>query len=149
MYFHFFEGRCYNLVHIIVAVFRKPSTKNDVRLVGSKGLVLIEYPRVFIIIHRVIRLRSLHPFLRVLVRDHGFGLCAELEMFMLDNARERRFAVGIVHHCISLIVLLIQQLVIEAQAAVFELAEAEVEILVDRTRYRRWFLRGQQVIPFL
>jgi hypothetical protein len=98
----------------------------------SQCLVLIENGRVFIIIHRVIRFRAFHPFLRVLVRNHRFGLGTELEMLMFNDAGVRSFAVGIIHHSISLIVFLIQQLIIETKATVFELAKLKIKILVDR-----------------
>ena len=74
------------------------------------------------------------PVGRVFARDIGDRLGAELEMLVLDDARIRHFALGVVDDRDTLMVLLLEALRLEMQAAVLELAEPVAEILVNRAR---------------
>lgn len=74
------------------------------------------------------------PVGRVFARDVGDGLRAELKVFVLDDARVRDFALRVVDDGDTLMVLLLQALRLEVKAAVLELAELVIEILVNRAR---------------
>ena len=74
------------------------------------------------------------PVGRILARDVGDGLRAELKVFVLDDARVRDFALRVVDDGDTLMILLLQALRLEVQAAVLELAELVIEILVNRAR---------------
>lgn len=60
-----------------------------------------------------------------------FGLCTKLKMLVFYYSCEWSFSVGIVHYGIPLIILLVQQLVVEPKASIFQLAMLETEIFID------------------
>ena len=68
----------------------------------------------------------------IFARDVGDGLRAELEMLVLDDAGVRDLALRVVDDGDTLMILLLKTLRLEVQAAVLELAELVIEILVDR-----------------
>lgn len=70
----------------------------------------------------------------VFARDVGDGLRAELEVLVFDDARVRDFALRVVDDGDTLMILLLQTLRLEVKAAVLELAELVIEILVNRAR---------------
>ena len=74
------------------------------------------------------------PVGRIFARDVGDGLRAKLEMLVLDDARVRDLALRVVDDGDALMILLLQALRLEVQAAVLELAELVIEILVNRAR---------------
>ena len=53
------------------------------------------------------------------MRNHRFGLCAKLEMLVLDNTSVWRFAVCIVYYRISLIVLHVHDFCFKTERTVF------------------------------
>ena len=74
------------------------------------------------------------PVGRIFARDVGDGLRAELEMLVLDDAGVWDLALRVVDDGDTLMILLLQALRLEVKAAVLELAELVIEILVNRTR---------------
>ena len=74
------------------------------------------------------------PVGRIFARDVGDGLRAKLEVLVLDDAGVRDLALRVVDDGDTLMVLLLEALRLEMQAAVLELAEPVAEILVNRAR---------------
>ena len=74
------------------------------------------------------------PVGRVLARDVGDGLSAELEVLVLDDAGVRDFTLRVVDDSDTLMVLFLEALRLEVKAAVLELAELVAEVLVNRAR---------------
>lgn len=64
------------------------------------------------------------PVGRIFTCDVGDGLRAELEVLVLDDAGVRDFALRVVDDGDTLMILLLQALRLEVQAAVLELAES-------------------------
>ena len=87
-----------------------------------------------IVVDRVIRFFAAVPVGRIFARDVGDGLRAELKVLVLDDARVRDFAFRVVDDGDTLMILLLKALRLEVQAAVLELAELVIEILVNRAR---------------
>ena len=72
----------------------------------ASSLILLENQVVFFVIYRIIRLFPLFKIIGIFIGDDGRMLFAELKVLVFDDTGIRSFAVGIVHDCIALKVLL-------------------------------------------
>ena len=123
-----------HVIHIVVPILRQPPAEDGIGLVLGEGCVLLVELLVAVVVDRVIRFFAAVPVGRIFTRDVGDGLRAELEMLVLDDAGVRDFALRVVDDGDTLMILLLQALRLEVQAAVLELAELVIEILVNRAR---------------
>lgn len=119
------------LVHVVVLITTETSGEHDAALLGCKLLVLLVQCLVPGVVDRVVGLVAGLPVGRVLAGDHGLGLVAELEVLVLDDARVGHLSGGVVDHGHALVVGLVEDLALEAKAAVLERAQPEVVERVD------------------
>ena len=94
-------------------------------------LILRVQRGVALVVDRVVRLVAGLPVGRVLARDHADRRGLRLEVLVLDDARPRHLALGVVDHRVALPVLALDGLGLEAQASVLQRAQLKVEVLVD------------------
>ena len=99
-------------------------------MLGEGGVLPIE-ALVALVVDRVIGFLAWLPVSGVFAGDVGDRLGAELEVLVLDDAGVRDLALGVVDDGNALMVLFLEALCLEAQAAVFELAELVAEVFVD------------------
>ena len=125
------EGGGDGLVHVVVLVAAQASGKDHVALLRRQLLVLLVEGLVPGVVDGVVGLVAGLPVRRVLARDDGLFLRAELEVLVLDDARVGDLALGVVDHGHALVVGLVERLGLEAQAAVLERAQLEVVERVD------------------
>lgn len=125
------EGRGDGLVHVVVLVAAQASGKDHVALLRSQLLVLLVEGLVLGVVDGVVGLVAGLPVRRVLARDDGLLLRAELEVLVLDDARVGDLALGVVDHGNALVVLLVERLGLKAQATVLERAQLKVVERVD------------------
>ena len=130
---HQIEGRCDGLVHVVVLVAAQPTSEHDVALRLGKFAVLLVESSVALVVDGIVRFVARLPIRRLLTRDDGLGLSAELEVLVLDDARPRHFALVVVHDRDALEVLLIENFGLEAQRTILQLAQLEVVEVVDWT----------------
>lgn len=128
---HEVEGGGDGLVHVVVLVATQAAGEDDVALPGGELLVLLVQGLVPGVVDRVVRLVARLPVRGVLAGDHGLGLVAELEVLVLDDARVGHLSGGVVDHSHALVVRLVENLALEAKAAVLERAQPEVVERVD------------------
>lgn len=119
------------LVHVVILVAAQASGKDYVALLRRQLLVLLVEGLVLGVVDGVVGLVAGLPVGRVLARDDGLVLRAELEVLELDDAGAGDLALGVVDHGHALVVLLVERLGLEAQAAVLERAQLEVVERVD------------------
>lgn len=105
--------------------------EDHVALPRRQLLVLLVQGLVLGVVDGVVGLVAGLPVRRVLARDDGPVLCAELEVLVLDDARVGDLALGVVDHGNALVVLLVERLGLKAQAAVLERAQLKVVERVD------------------
>ena len=120
------EGRGDGLVHVVVLVTAQATGEDHVALLRRQLLVLPVQGLVLGVVDGVVGLVAGLPVRRVLARDDGLVLRAELEVLVLDDARVGDLALGVVDHGHALVVGLVEGLGLEAQAAVFERAQFKV-----------------------
>ena len=125
------EGRGDGLVHVVVLVAAQATGEDHVALLRRQLLVLLVQSLVLGVVDGVVGLVAGLPVGRVLARDDGFVLRAELEVLVLDDARVGDLALGVVDHGDALVVLLVERLGLEAQAAVLQRAQLKVVERVD------------------
>ena len=125
------EGRSDGLVHVVVLVAAQATGEDHVALLRRQLLVLPVEGLVLGVVDGVVGLVAGLPVGRVLARDDGPVLRAELEVLVLDDARVGDLALGVVDHGHALVVGLVERLGLEAQAAVLERAQLEVVERVD------------------
>ena len=125
------ECRGDGLVHVVVLVAAQASGEDHVALLRRQLLVLLVEGLVLGVVDGVVGLVAGLPVGRVLARDDGLVLGAELEVLVLDDARGGDLALGIVDHGHALVVLLVERLGLKAQAAVLERAQLKVVERVD------------------
>ena len=125
------EGRGDGLVHVVVLVAAQATGKDHVALLRRQLLVLLVQGLVLGVVDGVVGLVAGLPVGRVLARDDGFVLRAELEVLVLDDARVGDLALGVVDHGHALVVGLVERLGLKAQAAVLQRAQLEVVERVD------------------
>ena len=101
-------------MHIVIFVFGKTSTKDDVLFFIGQLLVLFINIIVIMIVDWIVRFVVVFPFGGVFTRNDCFILCTEFEMFMFDNTCKWHFRVCIVYDCISLVVRVIQCFFLES-----------------------------------
>ena len=128
---HEVEGGGDGLVHVVVLVAAEAAGEDDVALLRRELLILLVQRLVPDVVDRVVRLVTGLPVRGVLAGDHGLGLVAELEVLVLDDARVGHLSGGVVDHSHALVVRLVENLALEAQAAVLERAQPEVVERVD------------------
>ena len=126
-----FEGRGDGLVHVVVLVAAQATGKDHVALLCRQLLVLLVEGLVLGVVDGVVGLVAGLPVGRVLARDDGLVLRAELEVLVLDDARVGDLALGVVDHGHSLVVLLVERLGFKAQAAVLQRTQLKVVERVD------------------
>ena len=126
-----FEGRGDGLVHVVVLVAAQATGEDHVALLRRQLLVLPVQGLVPGVVDGVVGLVAGLPVGRVLARDEGLVLHAELEVLVLDDARVGDLAHGVVDHGHALVVGLVERLGLEAQAAVLERAQLKVIERVD------------------
>lgn len=115
-----FEGRGDGLVHVVVLVAAQATGEDHVALLRRQLLVPLVEGLVPGVVDGVVGLVAGLPVGRVLARDDGLGLRAELEVLVLDDARVGDLALGVVDHGHALVVGLVEGLGLEAQAAVLD-----------------------------
>ena len=125
------EGGGDGLVHVVVLVAAQASGKDHVALLRRQLLVLLVEGLVLGVVDGVVGLVAGLPVRRVLARDDGLVLRAELEVLVLDDTRKGDLALGVVDHGHALVVGLVERLGLEAQAAVLERAQFKVVERVD------------------
>ena len=125
------EGGGDGLVHVVVLVAAQATGKDHVALLRRQLLILLVQGLVPGVVDGVVGLVAGLPVRRVLARDDGLFLRAELEVLVLDDARVGDLALGVVDHGHALVVGLVERLGLEAQAAVLERAQLEVVERVD------------------
>ena len=126
-----FEGRGDGLVHIVVLVAAQATGEDYIALLRRQLLVLLVEGLVLGVIDGVVGLVAGLPVGRVLARDDGLVLRAELEVLVLDDAGVGDLALGVVDHGNALVVLLVERLGLKAQTAVLERAQLKVVERVD------------------
>lgn len=125
------EGCGDGLVHVVVLVAAQATGKDHVALLCRELLVLPVEGLVLGVVDGVVGLVAGLPVRRVLARDDGLVLRAELEVLVLDDARVGDLALGVVDHGHALVVLLVERLGLKVQAAVLERAQLKVVERVD------------------
>lgn len=125
------EGCGDGLVHVVVLVAAQATGKDHVALLCRELLVLPVEGLVLGVVDGVVWLVAGLPVRRVLARDDGLVLRAELEVLVLDDARVGDLALGVVDHGHALVVLLVERLGLKVQAAVLERAQLKVVERVD------------------
>ena len=125
------EGGGDGLVHVVVLVAAKAAGEDHVALLRRQLLVLPVEGLVPGVVDVVVGLVAGLPVRRVLARDDGPVLRAELEVLVLDDARVGDLALGVVDHGHALVVGLVERLGLEAKAAVLERAQLKVVERVD------------------
>ena len=121
-----------HVIHIIVLILCQPPTEDGIGLLLCKGCVLLIEALVAFVVDGIIGFFARMPVGGVFACDVGDRLRAELEVFVLDDARVGDLTLRIIDDSDTLIVFLLQTLRLEAQATVLELAELVIEILVNR-----------------
>ena len=125
------EGGGDGLVHVVVLVAAQASGEDHVALLRRQLLVPLVEGLVPGVVDGVVGLVAGLPVRRVLARDDGLVLRAELEVLVLDDAGVGDLALGVVDHGHALMVGLVEGLGLEAQAAVLQRAQPEVVERVD------------------
>ena len=125
------EGGGDGLVHVVVFVAAQATGEDHVALLRRQFLVLPVQRLVPGVVDGVVGLVTGLPVGRVLARDGGPVLRAELEVLVLDDAGVGDLALGVVDHGNALVVGLVERLGLEAQAAVLQRAQPEVVERVD------------------
>ncbi len=121
-----------HVVHVVVPVLGQAAAENHVLLCFCQfGVSFVEL-LIALVVDGVVSFLSRLPVGRVFFGNVGDGLRAELEMFVLDDAGVRRFAVGVIHDSDALMIDFFQALGLKAQSTVFQPAELVIEIGVDR-----------------
>ena len=131
------EGGGDGLVHVVVLVAAQAAGEDHVTLLRRQLLVLLVEGLVLGVVDGVVGLVAGLPVGRVLARDDGLVLRTELEVLVLDDAGVGDLALGVVDHGHALVILLVERLGLEAQAAVLERAELKVVERVDRAAVDR------------
>ena len=142
------EGGGDGLVHVVILVAAQASGKDHVALLRRQLLVLLVEGLVPGVVDGVVGLVAGLPVGRVLARDDGLVLRAELEVLVLDDAGVGDLALGVVDHGHALVILLVECLGLKAQTAVLERAQLEVVERVDGAAVDRpggdtWLSGGQ------
>ena len=125
------EGGGDGLVHVVVLVAAQATGEDHVTLLRRQLLVLLVQCLVLGVVDGVVGLVTGLPVGRVLARDDGLVLRAELEVLVLDDARVGNLTLGVVDHGHALVVLLVERLGLKAQAAVLQRAQSKVVERVD------------------
>ena len=125
------EGSGDGLVHVIVLVAAQATGKDHVALLCCQFLILLVEGLVLGVVDGVVGLIAGLPVRRVLTRDDGLVLRAELKVLVLDDARVGDLTLGVVDHGHALVVLLVERLGLKAQTAVLERAQFKVVERVD------------------
>ena len=125
------EGCGDGLVHVVVLVAAQATGKDHVALLRRQLLVLLVQCLVLSVVDGVVGLVAGLPVGRVLARDDGFFLRAELKVLVLDDSRVGDLALGVVDHGNALVVLLVEGLGLKAQTTVLERAQLKVVERVD------------------
>ena len=125
------EGGGDGLVHVVVLVAAQATGEDHVALLRRQLLVLLVQGLVLGVVDGVVGLVAGLPVGRVLARDDGPVLRAELKVLVLDDACVGDLELGVVDHGQALVVGLVERLGLEAQAAVFRRAQLEVVERVD------------------
>ena len=128
---HQLKCRVDGLVHVVVLVAAQATGKDHVALLRCQLLVLPVQGLVLGVVDGVVGLVAGLPVGRVLARDDGLVLRAELEVLVLDDAGVGDLALGVVDHGHALVVLLVERLGLKAQAAVLQRAQLKVVERVD------------------
>ena len=136
---HQIERCCDGFVHVVVLVAAQTTGEDHVRLVLCEFDVLGVQRLVLLVVERIVGLVAGLPIGGILARDDGLwqrvavGVLSELEMLVLDDAGPGDFAFVVVDDGDALVILFVKQFAFEAEGAVLELAELEVEERVDRS----------------
>ena len=138
------ECRGDGLVHVVVLVAAQATGEDHVPLLCRQLLVLLVEGLVLGVVDGVVGLVAGLPVGRVLARDDGLVLRAELEVLVLDDAGVGDLALGVVDHGHALVVGLVEGLGLKAQAAVLERAQLKVVERVDGAAVDR--LGGDQLL---
>lgn len=133
LFFGFVEGSADDFVHIVVRVFGKATTEDEVVFLRCKGSIFEVKSIVVSIVDRVVCLLFAIPRYWVFASDDGLRLGAIFEVLVLDDASEWHLFFGIVDYGIALIVVDVEQLMFEFETTIFKFAIAIVEILVKHT----------------
>ena len=128
---HELEGSGDGLVHVVVLVAAQATGEDHVALLRRQLLILLVESLVPGVVDGVVGLVAGLPVGRVLARDDGLVLRAELEVLVLDDAGVGDLALGVVDHGHALVVGLVERLGLKAQAAVLQRAQLEVVERVD------------------
>ena len=130
---HTLQGSSDDLMHIIVPIMTKTSTKYNILLLFCEAFISsIEFV-VTIIVHWIIRLIASFPGLRILTCNNCFRLCTKFKMFVLDDSSKWCFTICVVHNCIPLIVFHIQYFCLKSKATIFQFTKLVIKKLVNHS----------------
>ena len=104
LFFGFVEGSADDFVHIVVRVFGKATTEDEVVFLRCKGSIFEVKSIVVSIIDRVVRLFFTIPCNRIFACDDSLRLSAIFEMFVFNNSSKRHLFFSIIYNSITLIV---------------------------------------------
>ena len=134
--FHFFQCRGYRLGHRVVPVFSHAPAKHKIGVLRfCKFQILFMKRPVSLVLHRMIPSPAGNPFLPILPGNHRLLTHRSREMPVLNDAAGRLF-IWAVLDCLPLIVRLVPNLLLKAQAMVFQPAQAVFKKLVDGARIK-------------
>ena len=92
---------------------------------------MLEQGVVGVVVDGVVRLVVLAELVGVFPGNHGLVLCAEFEMFVLENAGKGDVFIGVVDHSVALKISPIEHFGFKVQAAVLQRSQFAVEKLIN------------------
>ena len=133
--------------HVVVFVFGKAATEDDVGLGICQSFVLGVEGVVLLVVHRVEGLAAGSPFGGEFVGDDGLGNAVDgisevFEVLVLDDSGVGDVALGVVDHGAALVVGGVERFFLEVDGAVFQLAEAVAVEFINLTGEDDFFSLG-------
>ena len=128
----------YNWSHVVVFVFGKAATEEDVGFMGGESAVLVGKSIIALVVHGIELLHTGFVLGGVFFADDclGYvvdGLTEHLKMFVLNDTRIRHIVRGVVDDSVALIVWRVLYARLERDRAPIQATETEIEILINRS----------------
>src|SRR5215210_511613 len=118
-------------MHVVVSVFRKSSTKNNIAFSICQFLVFFKSSCIFSIINRVIWFLFGSPLLGIFFSYNCFLLSTKFKMLVFNNSCKRNFSLSIINHSTTLVVVRVVHLMVELKTTILKLSELKIIILVN------------------